>query len=79
MKTILFDHNRRHDYRRLDTVPTLEARMGTGGGNIPMILMEKQDESISEDNWSVMCEQPSWELYRSGCVQRYASSLQEER
>lgn len=35
----VIDHSRRHSYQPLDTVPTLEAAMGTGGGNVPMVLM----------------------------------------
>ena len=50
---------------------TLYAGQGGGRGYVMY-------ESIPEDNRSVMCEQPSRELYRTGCIQRYAPSLQEE-
>ena len=35
-------------------------------------------ESLPKDNRSIMREQPSRQLHRAGCVQRYASGLQEE-
>ena len=53
--------------------------MGGGiRGDTPLILMVK-DESIPNDNRSVMCEQPSRELHRAGCVQRYAPGDREEQ
>ena len=36
------------------------------------------DEGIPGDHWSVMRQQPSWKLYRTGCVQQYASGNQEK-
>lgn len=66
---IIIDHSRRHDYQPLEIVPTLEAHMGTGGGNVPLVLMRNEtDESISNNNGSIMCEQPSGELHGTGCV-----------
>ena len=32
---VIIDHSRRHDYQELEVIPTLEARMGTGGGQYP--------------------------------------------
>jgi len=46
---------------------------GQGGGRGYMIY-----ESIPKDNRSIMCEQSSRQLHRAGCVQRYATGLQEE-
>ena len=37
---MIIDHSRRHAYQPLDAVPTMEAHMGTGGGNTPIILIE---------------------------------------
>ena len=36
-------------------------------------------ERIPNENRGIVCEQPSRELHRAGCVQRYASGVQEER
>ena len=38
-----------------DICQALRARMGTGGGNVP-IICEVRDENISKDNRIVMCE-----------------------
>ena len=35
---MIIDHSRRHDYQPMETVPTMEAHMGTGGGNVPLVL-----------------------------------------
>ena len=35
-------------------------------------------ENIPNDNRCAVCEQPSGELHRTGCVQRYAAGVQEE-
>ena len=43
-----------------------------------IVCYEGANESISEDNRSIMREQPSGELYGAGCVQRYANGLQEK-
>lgn len=93
-------------------VQTLSARMGTGGGNVPMVLMAEEramvacienssgdgiaspldasyykgqglrqgierefvliHESLPNDHGSAVCEQPSGELHRTGCVQQHA-------
>lgn len=37
---VIIDHSRRHSYQPLDVVPTMEAHMGTGGGNVPIVLMD---------------------------------------
>lgn len=37
-QSVIIDHSRRHNYQPLKTAPTLEAHMGTGGGNVPMVL-----------------------------------------
>lgn len=59
--------------------PALCARAGTGGNQLPLIvLMRIEDESISNKNRGIMCEQPSGELHRTGCIQRYAAGVQEE-
>ena len=59
---------------------TICARAGTGGNQLPLIVLKRiENESISKDNRSIVCEQSSGELYRAGCVQRYATSLQEKR
>ena len=77
---VVIDHSRRHSYQPLDIFPMMEAHMGTGGGNVPLVLIRnEEDESISNDNRSIMCEQPSGELHGSGCVQRYAPSVQEDK
>lgn len=57
--------------------PCVLSRAGTGGGNEPIIL-EVRDEGISKDHRGIMRQQPSGELHRTGCVQRYAPGLQEE-
>lgn len=37
---VIIDHSRRHEYQPLSVFPTMEAHMGTGGGNVPLILMK---------------------------------------
>ena len=37
---LIIDHSRRHQYQPLGKVPTLEAHMGTGGGNVPLVLKD---------------------------------------
>jgi hypothetical protein len=53
--------------------PFMALYAGQGGGRGYVIY-----ESISNENRSLMCEQPSGELHRTGCIQRYASGVQEE-
>ena len=48
----VYDPSRRHSYEDLgDTCITLEGFMGTGGGNIPIVL-EQIDESNRHDSGS---------------------------
>lgn len=37
-------------------VQTLSARMGTGGGNVPLVLMEECNESLPNDYGSIVCK-----------------------
>lgn len=37
---VIIDHSRRHDYQPLDVFPTMEAHMGTGGNNVPLVLIK---------------------------------------
>lgn len=39
---VIIDHSRRHNYQPLDVVPTMEAHMGTGGGNVPLVLLDHE-------------------------------------
>lgn len=59
-----------------DTIQTLNAKMGTGGGNTPFVLMVltagETHESISTKNRGAVCEQPSGQLHGAGRIQRYA-------
>ena len=67
-------------------VQTLNARMGTGGGNVPMVLIPdnceccagvRENESIPDDHGSIVCEQPSGELHGARRIQRYVACIQE--
>ena len=49
----IIDHSRRHNYQELEKVPTLEARMGTGGGNVPLVL--KKLPSYKEVHDKAVC------------------------
>lgn len=41
---VVIDHSRRHSYQPLDVFPTMEAHMGTGGGNVPLVMFEKDEK-----------------------------------
>ena len=43
------------------------------------VLIEVCDESMADDNGSVVCKQPSGELYGAGCVQQHAAGDKERR
>lgn len=55
------------------TSPTLMARAGTGGGQLPILILTDRNDSdeLSENNGSANGEQPSRQLLRTGCVQRH--------
>ena len=72
MKQIGFDAFQHHNWRQSETLGTLTAYGGGIRGDTPLILIVN-DESIPNDNGSIMCEQPSGELHRTGCVQRYVA------
>lgn len=77
---VVIDHSRRHDYQPLDVFPTMEAHMGTGGGNVPLVLIRTEaDENIPKDNRSLMCEQSSMELHRAGRIQQHAPRDRKEK
>lgn len=67
---VVIDHSRRHSYQPLDVFPTMEAHMGTGGGNVPLILVENSNESISKEHGSLVCEDGQRPV-RSGRIQRH--------
>ena len=78
MKQIGFDAFQHHNWKQSEVLGTLTSYGGGIRGDTPLILMVK-DESIPNDNRSVMCEQPSRKLHRTGCVQRYAPGDREEQ
>ena len=46
MKPRVFDPSRRHAYEEYgDICGTLDARMGTGGGNVPIVLYSNQNDA----------------------------------
>lgn len=56
---------------------TIPANAGTGGNNVPLVLMRSTDESISNDNRSTV-RQDGQRTFGTGRIQRYAPGLQEE-
>ena len=61
--------------------PTITVKMAKGTADGPLVLIdreEKQIESVPNDNGSIMCEQSSWFLHRTGRFQRYVSRDREE-
>lgn len=54
-------------------VQCLSSRMGTGGNNTPFVLIRRQNESISKDHRSTVCEQSSGELYGARCIQQHVA------
>lgn len=60
MKPRVFDPSRRHAYEEYEDVcGTLDARMGTGGGNVPMVV-----ETLCFDEGQITCPtnglNPQW-------------------
>lgn len=57
---LMFDGERRHNYEMMEDgiAPTVLAQYGTGGGNTPIILerLDERENSVSEDNRSVVRE-----------------------
>ena len=62
-------------WNQSDKAQTLRTPCGGDSTKANIVLMQvrNEDESISNENRSLMCEQPSGELHGAGCVQRYAS------
>ena len=52
----VYDPSRRHDYQEFtDVCATLDARMGTGGGNVPIVLESNQNHAVAAETEVCPC------------------------
>lgn len=66
----LYNKARNDQWEESEIAMSVIARFGTGGGgNTPIVVMDKNENDLSENNRPVDGEQSSGQLYRTGRIQ----------